>query len=301
MIFLAADPDREGEAIAGTSRRSWACAARRSSSASSSTRSRRRPSTEAFQNPGEVDVKKVDAQQARRILDRLVGYKISPHPLGEGAARALAPGACSRSPLAHLRARARDPRVRGRGVLDGRPRTSKRAEPPPFTAKLVKKDGKKVEIGTGDEAGSRASRPGGGRLRGGQGREQGAPPPSGAAVHHLEAAAGSLREAPLRGEADHAGGAAPVRGRRARRGRPRRSHHLHAYRLDAHLRRRAGRGARAHRRDLRQRIPAREAERLPQQEGRAGRARGDPADATRSATRTRSRSTCPRTSTRSTR
>ena len=32
----------------------------------------------AFQNPGMVDVKLVDAQQARRVLDRLVGYKISP-------------------------------------------------------------------------------------------------------------------------------------------------------------------------------------------------------------------------------
>ena len=33
---------------------------------------------EAFKHPGEVDAKKVDAQQARRILDRLVGYKVSP-------------------------------------------------------------------------------------------------------------------------------------------------------------------------------------------------------------------------------
>src|SRR5580698_7991330 len=32
----------------------------------------------AFQNPGMVDGKLVDAQQARRVLDRLVGYKISP-------------------------------------------------------------------------------------------------------------------------------------------------------------------------------------------------------------------------------
>jgi DNA topoisomerase-1 len=32
----------------------------------------------AIKDPTEVDMKKVDAQQARRILDRLVGYKISP-------------------------------------------------------------------------------------------------------------------------------------------------------------------------------------------------------------------------------
>ena len=33
---------------------------------------------EAFKNPTEVDAKKVDAQQARRVLDRLVGYAVSP-------------------------------------------------------------------------------------------------------------------------------------------------------------------------------------------------------------------------------
>ena len=31
-----------------------------------------------MQHPGEIDMKMVDAQQARRVLDRLVGYKISP-------------------------------------------------------------------------------------------------------------------------------------------------------------------------------------------------------------------------------
>src|SRR5208283_6043385 len=33
---------------------------------------------EAMQNPGDVDICKVEAQQARRVLDRLVGYKLSP-------------------------------------------------------------------------------------------------------------------------------------------------------------------------------------------------------------------------------
>src|SRR6185369_8467722 len=46
---------------------------------------------DAFKNPGQVDEKKVDAQQARRILDRLVGYKVSPI-LWEKVRRGLSAG-----------------------------------------------------------------------------------------------------------------------------------------------------------------------------------------------------------------
>ena len=46
--------------------------------ACSFTRSRRTPSSARSRNAGEIDEKKVDAQQARRVLDRLVGYKASP-------------------------------------------------------------------------------------------------------------------------------------------------------------------------------------------------------------------------------
>ena len=51
---------------------------------------------EAIKHPGAIDMKMVDAQQARRVLDRLVGYKISPF-LWERSAAASAPDACSRS------------------------------------------------------------------------------------------------------------------------------------------------------------------------------------------------------------
>lgn len=76
-IYLATDPDREGEAIA------WHVL---ESAEMDPKRTRRvvfqeitKPAVQAaFENPREIDMGRVDAQQARRILDRLVGYKLSP-------------------------------------------------------------------------------------------------------------------------------------------------------------------------------------------------------------------------------
>lgn len=78
-IYLATDPDREGEAI------SWhlQAAAKWDDRASLPKRVvfheiTREAVEEAFQHPREIDMQLVNAQQARRILDRLVGYEISP-------------------------------------------------------------------------------------------------------------------------------------------------------------------------------------------------------------------------------
>ena len=79
-IFLATDPDREGEAI------SWhlqTAAGWDKPDAKVPKRVVFHEITkdaveEAFQHPREIDMKLVNAQQARRILDRLVGYQISP-------------------------------------------------------------------------------------------------------------------------------------------------------------------------------------------------------------------------------
>ena len=76
-VFLATDPDREGEAI------SWHLV--QAAELDKATLKRvvfheitKEAITGAFRHPRAIDQRLVDAQQARRILDRLVGYKISP-------------------------------------------------------------------------------------------------------------------------------------------------------------------------------------------------------------------------------
>ena len=81
-IYLATDHDREGEAIA------WHIASEISNSKSQIPNEKiyriifneitEKAVKEAIKHPGRIDMNKVDAQQARRILDRLVGYGLSP-------------------------------------------------------------------------------------------------------------------------------------------------------------------------------------------------------------------------------
>lgn len=77
VVYLAPDPDREGEAIA------WHVASLLKGSKTKLRRATFNEITksavsEALKNAGQIDQNKVDAQQARRVLDRLVGYQISP-------------------------------------------------------------------------------------------------------------------------------------------------------------------------------------------------------------------------------
>ena len=77
IVYLATDPDREGEAI------SWHLLSAAKIAPSKVKRVvfheiTKEAINEAFDHPRELDYNLIDAQQARRILDRLVGYRLSP-------------------------------------------------------------------------------------------------------------------------------------------------------------------------------------------------------------------------------
>ena len=77
MVYLATDPDREGEAIA------WHLKELLELSDDKACRVTfneitKKVVTESIKKPREIDIDLVDAQQARRILDRIVGYELSP-------------------------------------------------------------------------------------------------------------------------------------------------------------------------------------------------------------------------------
>src|SRR4029434_10775932 len=77
-IFVATDPDREGEAIG------WHLAEELGSANKKKIRRlmfneiTKKGVLAALEHPTAINKQMVDAQQARRVLDRLVGYKISP-------------------------------------------------------------------------------------------------------------------------------------------------------------------------------------------------------------------------------
>ncbi len=149
-IYLAPDPDREGEAIA------WHTAELLKKKGRKFYRVlfhelTKNAIVKAVEKPIDLDLDKYDAQQVRRILDRIVGYQISP-VLWDKVQRGLSAGRvqsvalriiCEReysifafvpeeywSITAHLKA----------------------DNPPVFMAKLVKKSGKKIKIDNGKTA-----------------------------------------------------------------------------------------------------------------------------------------------------
>jgi len=151
-VYLAADPDREGEAIC------WHLQEElnhRTSKKDTGLRFYRVMFNEitasavrkAFDTPGQVNLHLVEAQQARRILDRLVGYKISPL-LWDKVRRGLSAGRVQTVALRLVVEREREIRAfvkREYWTIDVALHAKK---PPVLTAHFAKRNDETIEIGS---------------------------------------------------------------------------------------------------------------------------------------------------------
>ncbi|MEE9258778.1 MAG: type I DNA topoisomerase, partial [Nitrospinaceae bacterium] len=150
-IYLAPDPDREGEAIAHHIGNEVARFTSGKIFRVSFNEITKKAVKEAIANPTELNANLVDAQQARRILDRLVGYKISPI-LWKKVHRGLSAGRVQSVAL-------RIVCERERAIQEFKPQEYwsitlelDGSSPPKFEAKLFKVGGKKAEIHNKEEA-----------------------------------------------------------------------------------------------------------------------------------------------------
>jgi DNA topoisomerase I len=145
-IYLAADPDREGEAI------SWHLREALRASAKNTPFKRvrfneitRNAVLAAMRDAGEIDSRLVDAQQARRIIDRLVGYEVS-DLLWKKIWRGLSAGRVQTVALRIIAEREREIeafRPVEYWTVDA---DLEAADPPPFTARLLSFEGEKLKF-----------------------------------------------------------------------------------------------------------------------------------------------------------
>lgn len=148
QIYLAPDPDREGEAIAWHIKNKLGLKNAKRITFNAITKSEVK---KALENSTDIDMNKVDAQQARRILDRLVGYQVSPI-LWSTVAKGLSAGRVQTVALRIICEREReieafDPEEYW--SIDAELQTDKDDT---FIASLFKIDKKKFKIGNKEEA-----------------------------------------------------------------------------------------------------------------------------------------------------
>jgi DNA topoisomerase-1 len=143
-IYIASDPDREGEAIG------WHVVNLLGGDQSKVRRILFHEITKnavrkAIEQPTAIDMNKVNAQQARRVLDRLVGYKLSPL-LWDKVRRGLSAGRVQSVAMKMIVEREEE--IKAFVPVEYWTFGAKLAAntPPPFVAKLTKVDGKKAEV-----------------------------------------------------------------------------------------------------------------------------------------------------------
>ena len=162
-IYLAPDPDREGEAIA------WHLASELGDGKKKKKRKKGDPPEEqrirrvtfneitkkavqeAFEHPRDIDQNLVDAQQARRVLDRLVGYQVSPL-LWDKVRRGLSAGRVQTVALRLIVEREREIKAFQKVEYWTIDANLAAAKPPAFDARFLGKGEEKVEVTNGEDA-----------------------------------------------------------------------------------------------------------------------------------------------------
>ncbi len=163
FIYLAPDPDREGEAIAAhladELEEQPKSKKKRKKGDDESQRIRRvtfneitqRAVRAAFEHPRDIDRNLVDAQQARRVLDRLVGYQVSPL-LWDKVRRGLSAGRVQTVALRLIVEREREIKAfekKEYWTIDAHLTGPK---PPAFDARFVGKGEERIEVSDGEDA-----------------------------------------------------------------------------------------------------------------------------------------------------
>ncbi|MDQ2730483.1 MAG: type I DNA topoisomerase [Armatimonadota bacterium] len=147
-VYLASDPDREGEAIAWHLAQALKLTDPKRIEFNEITRN---AVETALQNPRSINMDRVDSQQARRVLDRLVGYKLSPL-LWKKVRPHLSAGRVQSVAVRIIVDREREiDRFQPEEYWSVTALLTPQDRDTPFEARLIQQHGKKLEIHNGDE------------------------------------------------------------------------------------------------------------------------------------------------------
>ncbi len=165
-IYLAPDPDREGEAMAahlaeelGDGAKGKKAKKKKKTDEENGDRIQRvtfneitqRAVREAFEHPRHINRALVDAQQARRVLDRLVGYQVSPL-LWDKVRRGLSAGRVQTVALRLIVDREREVKAFQKQEYWTIDANLAGPKPPAFDARFIGKNEEKVEVTNGEDA-----------------------------------------------------------------------------------------------------------------------------------------------------
>ena len=149
IVYLASDPDREGEAIAWHIREALHLKNARRIEFNEITKT---AVQRALDNPREINMDRVNAQQARRVLDRIIGYQLSPL-LSKKISRGLSAGRVQSVAVRLICEREREIQAfKIEEYWSIEAILSPQNEEFPFPARLLTRNSKKVEISNEEQA-----------------------------------------------------------------------------------------------------------------------------------------------------